>query len=60
MIIVQTCTFCVAMPPTRWAILQLCALSYLSYVSEAEGNLALIQTSLLFSRKCKQVSIKTT
>ena len=38
-----------------------CVLSYLAMnASEAGGDLALIQTSLLFSCKCKLVSIRTT
>ena len=38
-----------------------CVLSYLAMnVSEAGDDLALIQTCLLFSCKCKLVSIRTT
>ena len=38
-----------------------CVLSYLAKnASEAGGDLALIQTSLLFSRKCQLFSIRTT
>ena len=38
-----------------------CVLSYLAMnASEAGGDLALIQTSLLFSCKCKLVSMRTT
>ena len=38
-----------------------CLLSYLAMnASEAGGDLALIQTSLLFSCKCQLVSIRTT
>ena len=38
-----------------------CVLSNLAMnASEAEGDLALIQTSLLFSCKCQLVSIRTT
>ena len=38
-----------------------CVLSYLAMnASEAGGDLVLIQTSLLFSCKCKVVSIRTT
>ena len=38
-----------------------CVLSYLAMnASEAGGDLALIQTSLLFSFKCKLVSIRKT
>jgi len=38
-----------------------CVLSYLALIaSEAGADLALIQTSLLFSFKCQLVSIRTT
>ena len=38
-----------------------CVLSYLAMIaSEAGGDLALIQTSQLFSCKCQLVSIRTT
>ena len=38
-----------------------CVLSYLAMnAGEAEGDLALIQTSQLFSCKCQLVSIRTT
>ena len=38
-----------------------CVLSYLAMnASEAGGDLVLIETSLLFSCKCKVVSIRTT
>ena len=37
-----------------------CLVTWPMNVSEAGGDLALIQTSLLFSFKCKLVSIRTT